>query len=92
MSKTIRFLGGPADQELRAVPDNIDRVVFMELQDSGMPAVLDESEPDEVVPIIYHEYLRAFSGASYFKYQGKVIREKEIHPWPGLLGMRWFRE
>lgn len=86
MSKTIRFLGGPADQELRAVPEEVVRLEFYSLvEQTKVP-------PDHLVEYEFHEYLETFPGSAYFKYQGKVIREKEIHPWPGLFGMRWFRE
>lgn len=75
MSKTIRFLGGPADQELRAVPDNVDRVYFCELPADFIEGVLSEVSPDEPAPAIYHIYLEAFPGAAYFKYQGTSVDE-----------------
>ena len=69
MPETIRFLGGPADQKLRAIPEEVDRILIVELGD--LPALaIEESEPDVICSTTYHEYRRAFPGSSYFKYQG----------------------
>lgn len=70
MSKTICFLGGPKDQEIRAVENNITRVEFCEL-----PNLRDS--PDTPIELIYHVYLEAFENAPYFQYHGKVSRHDE---------------
>lgn len=64
MSKTIRFLGGPKNQELRAVDDRVTRVEFCELPETT------EVPLNHKVKLIHHVYLEAFENAPYFKYQG----------------------
>ena len=80
MSKTIRFLGGPQNQELRAVEDDVTRVVFCELPDPW-----GKGNPDEPIELIYHIYLEAWENSFYFKYQGTEKRnEKPIDPYSKL--------
>lgn len=88
MSKVIRFLGGPADEELRAVPEEVVRLEFFSLVEQT------EVPPDHLVKYEFHEYRETFPGSVFFKYQGKTIREKEMPLFtpPRLMGMRWFRE
>jgi len=77
MSKTIRFLGGPANQILRAVPDKCTRVVWQELDLEDWKSLI-ASDPSSEMKITYHEYLEAFPGAAYFKYQGLAGSDREV--------------
>lgn len=76
MSKTIRFLGGPKDQELRAVEDDITRVEFCELPE------ITKVPSNHRVALIHHVYLEAFKNAPYFKYQGIENIDVEFAPFP----------
>lgn len=70
--KTIRFLGGPADHQLRVVDDKTTRIEFAQPAEMGFIPI------DEKIEYIYHIYLEAFPNSAYFKYQGTEKRTEEM--------------
>lgn len=70
MSNIVRLIGGPADQELRAIPEDKDKWIVEEINEFNTDDVNYPIAISAVIKTKRHLYLRAFPGASYFKYQG----------------------
>ena len=67
---TIRFIGGPLDNQLLVIPDGVDEWRCSELVHADGAILPFDLNFVIAGSIITHYYQRAFDGSVYFKYQG----------------------